>query len=96
MDVSALEFIEDARAATYSIRQVCRSVSVAAEPTGKFAYATKFDGNNVSPYPIKPITGVLAQITGWPWASEGEGSQLGYLPKGTTPSFAAAGSSSTG
>jgi DNA-binding beta-propeller fold protein YncE len=44
-------------------------VSVAVDPTGKFAYVTNLGSNNVSGYTIDPMTGALTVISGSPFAA---------------------------
>jgi hypothetical protein len=44
---------------------------VAVDPSGKFAYVTNVNDNNVSGYTIDPSTGALTAIAGSPFAAGG-------------------------
>ncbi len=44
-------------------------VSLAVDPTGKFAYAANGGSSNISAYSISPTTGTLVSIAGSPFAS---------------------------
>jgi DNA-binding beta-propeller fold protein YncE len=49
-------------------------ISVAVDPTGKFAYVANIDSNDVSGFAIDPTTGALTAISGSPFfAGSGSG-----------------------
>jgi 6-phosphogluconolactonase len=67
--------------ATQPSPQSASPLSVAVDPTGKFAYSANF-ADTVSGYAINSTTGVLAPIPGSPFIVEGSPSFVAVDPKG--------------
>jgi 6-phosphogluconolactonase len=66
-------------------------ISVAVDPTGRFAYVANGNSNNVSAYTIDPTTGALTVTSGSPFATLGNPDSVTVDPTGRFAYVAMAG-----
>ena len=57
-------------------------LSIAIDPSGKFAYVANYDSDNVSAFTIDAATGVLAEVPGSPFATQDDPTSIAMYPTG--------------